>query len=141
MKDYYAILGVERNATGEEIRAAYLALSKSLHPDVNPQGAGLMRAVNEAYETLKDPKKRRDYNLKQKVREFVPAASAVAEDGSFDLLNLARVFVPAHIIRAASPVLERKLSEHGINAKAATAEQVFEAFGLLKKKKRGAKSV
>jgi curved DNA-binding protein CbpA len=36
MKDYYRILGLERNATAEAVKAAYLRLAKKFHPDVNP---------------------------------------------------------------------------------------------------------
>lgn len=136
MKDFYAILGLERNASPEEIRAAYLALSKSLHPDVNPAGAGLMRAVNEAYETLKEPGKKRQYDLTLKVKAFVPKRPTVEADGTIDLLKLARGVVPVDIYNAAAPVVTRVLQERGIVATAATPVQILEAFGVLKPKRR-----
>ena len=76
MKDFYAILNVPRTASADEIQAAYRDLAKVLHPDVNNRGAGLMRDVNEAYATLRDPAKRKRYDIESKVRQFVPPVSA-----------------------------------------------------------------
>jgi curved DNA-binding protein len=63
-KDYYAILGVPREATGTEIKRAYRRKAKQLHPDVD-RSAGAeerFRALNEANEVLSDPEKRRRYD-------------------------------------------------------------------------------
>lgn len=139
MKDYYTILGIERNATGAQIREAWLTLAKNLHPDTNAHpGAGKALAeVNEAYATLRDSRKRRAYDLQSKVREFVPK---VDNSGAFDLLAtlsaVAAGRVPQNVINALSPVLERKLDEHGVNARQTTAEQLLEAAGFLKPKRR-----
>lgn len=63
-KDYYDILGISRGASESEIKKAYRKLAKKYHPDVNktPEGEGKYREVNEAYEVLKDPKKRGLYD-------------------------------------------------------------------------------
>ncbi len=64
-KDYYKILGVSRTATQDEIRNAYRKLAKKYHPDVtknDPQLAERFKEINEANETLGDPKKRADYD-------------------------------------------------------------------------------
>ncbi len=63
-KDYYAILGVSRDAKPEEIRKAYRKLSKKYHPDVNkePGAEEKYKEINEAYEVLKDPEKRQKYD-------------------------------------------------------------------------------
>ncbi|MBP7147091.1 MAG: DnaJ domain-containing protein [Acidobacteria bacterium] len=63
-KDYYAILGVERGAGADAIKKAYRKLARENHPDVN-KSAGAedkFREINEAYEVLGDPEKRRRYD-------------------------------------------------------------------------------
>lgn len=66
-QDYYSILGVSRDASAVDIRRAYRALAKALHPDRLAAGSENppdhdFRAVTEAYETLKDEGRRREYD-------------------------------------------------------------------------------
>ena len=62
-KDLYAVLGVTPRASEKEIRSAHRALAKKLHPD-SGEGASeeKFRAIQDAYEVLSDPAKRRSYD-------------------------------------------------------------------------------
>jgi curved DNA-binding protein len=64
-KDYYKILGVDRNAEEKEIKKAYRKLARQHHPDVNPGDKAAeerFKDINEAYEVLSDREKRRKYD-------------------------------------------------------------------------------
>lgn len=63
-KDYYRILGVERDATQEQIKQAYRKGARKYHPDVNkdPEAEKRFKELGEAYEVLKDPEKRAAYD-------------------------------------------------------------------------------
>ena len=65
-RDYYEVLGVNKNATDDEIKKAYRKLAKKYHPDANPDNKEAAEAkfkeVNEAYENFSDPQKRKMYD-------------------------------------------------------------------------------
>ncbi len=64
-KDYYDILGLEKDASQKQIRDAYRRLALLHHPDRNkdsPEAADRMKEINESYAVLSDPKKRREYD-------------------------------------------------------------------------------
>ncbi|HHB80110.1 MAG TPA: J domain-containing protein [Saprospiraceae bacterium] len=63
-KDYYKILGIKKGASEKEIKKAYRKLAKKYHPDNNPDNKASeekFKEINEAYEVLKDPEKRKQY--------------------------------------------------------------------------------
>lgn len=65
MADHYEALGVDRNATADEIKKAYRRLARELHPDVNPSAdaSDRFKAVTHAYDVLSDPQQRQQYDL------------------------------------------------------------------------------
>jgi len=103
-KDYYAALGVKRDASADEIKKAYRKLAQKFHPDVSkdPAGEEKFKEVAEAYQTLKDPEKRAAYDQLgasyQAGQEFRPPPDweqRFGGDGSqfsFDDLDLSDLF-------------------------------------------------
>jgi curved DNA-binding protein len=73
-QDYYAVLGVSRTASEKEIQSAYRKLARQHHPDVNPgnpEAEATFKRINEAYEVLSDPDKRKKYDqLGSRWREY-----------------------------------------------------------------------
>jgi molecular chaperone DnaJ len=64
-RDYYKVLGVDRNADDAALKKAYRKLAKKYHPDANPGDAAAaekFREANEAYAVLSDEQKRRAYD-------------------------------------------------------------------------------
>ena len=64
-KDYYKILGVQKSTSQDDIKKAYRKLARKYHPDVNPgdkSAEARFKEINEAYEVLSDPDKRKKYD-------------------------------------------------------------------------------
>lgn len=100
-KDYYRILGVERDADAAAIKTAYRKLARKFHPDVSKEADAESRFkdISEAYNTLKDPEKRGAYDQlgrHQPGQEFEPPPQWNQQFGeagfSFDDLDLADLF-------------------------------------------------
>jgi curved DNA-binding protein len=100
-KDYYAILGVPRDATEDDIKKAYRKLARKFHPDVSKEANAEARfkEMGEAYATLKDPEKRAAYDQLGHQRpgeEFRPPPEWSTQFGDagavFDEMDLADLF-------------------------------------------------
>jgi curved DNA-binding protein len=83
-KDYYEVLGVEPSAGEAEIKTAYRRLARKLHPDVSKEAGAeeKFKAVNEAYEALRDPQKRAAYD-QLRTRGYRPGDEVHAPPGGF----------------------------------------------------------
>lgn len=78
MKDYYAILGVERTADDSAIKSAYRKLAKEFHPDTNkaPGAEARFKEIGEAHDVLKDPQKRAQYDAQTARPQHNPGGGA-----------------------------------------------------------------
>lgn len=113
MKDYYNILGVNRDATAIEITKAFRKLARANHPDRGGSTENF-QLINEAYSVLKDPKKRRDYDLYGDASEDINDSASGSDFGT----TFARSFF--------SNMMGRSSSRRKNNSR---------SFGLRKKKK------
>lgn len=89
-RDYYEVLGVDRNADDAALKKAYRALAKKYHPDTNPgdkEAEAKFKEASEAYAILSDPDKRRQYD------QFGHAAfEGGAGGGGFDFNDMGDIF-------------------------------------------------
>lgn len=84
--EYYKILGVKSDANDAEIKKAFKKKAMELHPDKNqndPKATEKFQELNEAYETLKDPIKRKEYDLKNKKHEKTEEKKKNTDDDIF----------------------------------------------------------
>src|SRR4030095_5536807 len=89
-KDYYATLGVPKTASDKEVKQAYRKLARKHHPDVNrgdKSAESKFKEINEAYEVIGDPEKRKKYDelgANWKMYEQAQRAGAGAAGSPFD---------------------------------------------------------
>lgn len=106
-RDYYEVLGVNRNATQEEIKRAFRRLARQHHPDVNPNDAeaeARFKEIAEAYEVLRDPDRRAQYDYFGRTAPGgAPAGDFWEEFGGFDSLFDAFFGGPRTRARRAGP--------------------------------------
>jgi len=89
-EDYYSLLGIEKGASANEIKKAYRKLAKQYHPDKNPnnkEAEEKFKAINEAYEVLKDEKTRAIYDRYGKAGLNGGGAGGFSGFGGFDDLS------------------------------------------------------
>src|SRR3989344_5813533 len=95
-KDYYAILGLPKNASQEEIRRAYKKLAKKFHPDINREKGAeeKFKEVQHAYSVLGDEGKRRNYDQFGEQSERFSGASGFGgfEGGEADFSDIFESF-------------------------------------------------
>jgi molecular chaperone DnaJ len=83
-KDYYQILGVNRNASEKEIKQAYRRLARKHHPDLNPgdkSAEAAFKEINAAYEVLSNPEKRKKYDQFGEQWEYADQFAKSGEQG------------------------------------------------------------
>lgn len=87
MKDYYAILGISKAATDEDIKKAFRTLAHKYHPDKKGGDEAKFKEVSEAYTVLSDKKKRAEYDTYGRTFAGGPGGSQQGGFGGFDFSN------------------------------------------------------
>lgn len=87
-KDYYAALGVPKDASAGDLKKAYRKMAAELHPDRNPGGEERFKTVSEAYDVLSDAQRRKEYDEARSLFGRGPRPRAASPAGGFDVGDL-----------------------------------------------------
>lgn len=81
-KDYYKIMGVNEDASDKDIKMAYRRLARKYHPDISkePDAEERFKEMGEAYEVLKDPTKRAEYDKFRKIKTLISTHNTLIGD-------------------------------------------------------------
>lgn len=98
MKDFYHVLGVSEDATQAEIRTAYRRQARAVHPDCSDEDGQSFRELQEAYDVLGNPQRRRAYDRRRgsrygsgaRVEPVRPSSAPFADDASSSVLSQLR---------------------------------------------------
>ena len=113
-RDYYEVLGVDKNASEAEIKRAYRKVAKKYHPDMNPgdkEAEEKFKEAAEAYEVLSDPEKKSKYD---QLEIFLVISSAVAEEAAMPeemVQDRVQTFVPVSVSHLMMPSVVQKKNQ------------------------------
>ena len=119
--DYYKILGVDKNIPQKDVKKAYIKRAKQFHPDLHPddpKAKAKFQALNEAYDVIGDPEKRKKYDQYGEQWKQADAFGAGGSGGGFggfsagmvmvDRRSMALISLLSLVVEAADSVLSSK---------------------------------
>lgn len=112
--DPYQILGVDRNATDEEIKRAYRRLAKQYHPDANPgdeYAAKKMQEINDAYDRIKNPEKQQSAGSAQGYNPYGQSYGYDPFRGYYQRQSYQQKYADSHLQAAHNYILYRRFRE------------------------------